>query len=289
MLRTSRGFQLRIESTLQVIKSGRDRFKGVPDQSLSDNPVLGRLVGRTVGDATQSPHRFDLEDCMLPATVMIAAGECTGGRMRLISVVAVMATVLLIAGCGGAGDGTGAAPDSVSAASSSKPSDPSSSEQIIPSTSTTTKPTVSPSSTGSGGAVVRPGAQKLTLGDAHDPASWEEGSFEVPQFKDSVQAIAVDVGCYSAEELEFRFSLQSGVLKVAVAQSMSSENSAVTLQFTLLADKRPVDVKKIGFTEQAVLETQLDGVSVVEIVVDRTDSVGSCSETTALLTSVEIS
>lgn len=219
---------------------------------------------------------------------MIAAGECTGGRMRWISVIAVVATVWLTAGCGGSSEETGAGPGSVSAIRTTESSDSSTSEQPIPTVSSTTKPTTSTPPTSSSGAVVRPGKQKLTLADAHDPAGWQEGSFEVPQVEDSAQAIAVDVGCYSAEKVEFRFSRQSGTLKVAVAQAMSSDNSAITLQFTLLADKRSVDVKKIGFTEQAVLETQLDGVSVVEILVDRADGMGSCAETTALLTSVEI-
>ncbi|KQU28767.1 hypothetical protein ASH04_22355 [Rhodococcus sp. Leaf233] len=135
--------------------------------------------------------------------------------------------------------------------------------------------------------MIRSGKQSLTLADAQKTTSWREGSFDVPKVAGPVQAIATDVGCYSTRELEFRFSLQTGVLNVAVAQSQDSENSSVSLQFSLLADNRSVDVKKIGFDQQAVLSTQLDGVSVVKVLVDRVDGVGSCSDTTALLTSVE--
>lgn len=206
--------------------------------------------------------------------------------MRSIYVSVVLVILMFVAACGGASKQAGSTTAEVSPSSSSESSQPSTSEQttIKPSTTTT-----SSSGTSGGVPVVRTGSRLLTLADAYNADSWEEGSFEVPKVPDPVQAIATTIGCYSDEELEFRFQLQSGSLSVAVAQSMDSKNPSVTLQFTLIADGRTVDVDKIAFDQQAVLTTQLDGVSVVKIVADRTDSAGSCSDTTALITSVETS
>ncbi|WP_155949831.1 DUF6188 family protein [Rhodococcus sp. 114MFTsu3.1] len=54
VLLTIRGYEIRIESAFQVTESGRERFVDVPDESLSNNSVLGRLMSRTVGDAQAS-------------------------------------------------------------------------------------------------------------------------------------------------------------------------------------------------------------------------------------------
>jgi hypothetical protein len=164
-------------------------------------------------------------------------------------------------------------------------------ESVNLETTTSSLPTTSDvrSATSTTGVpVVRQGEQSLTLADAQATSTWVEGSYDVPKVADPVQAIAAEVGCYNDRQLEFRFSLQSGTLNVAVAQSQDSENSAVSLQFTLVADGRSVDVQKIAFDQQAILSTQLDGVSVVRVLVERVDSPGSCSNTTALLTSVSI-
>lgn len=207
------------------------------------------------------------------------------GRMRFVYLAAVVLVAGLAAGCGNNDS------QPTSSAGSASSSTPTSVQQQIESTITTPRSSAVQSSaattTSTGVPVIRSGKQSLTLADAQETTGWREGSFDVPKVADPVQGIATEVGCYSTRELEFRFSLQSGVLNVGVAQSLDSSNSSVTLQFSLLADSRSVDVKKIAFDQQAMLSTQLDGVSVVKVLVDRVDGAGSCSETTALLTSVE--
>ncbi|WP_279615044.1 DUF6188 family protein [Rhodococcoides fascians] len=54
VLRTIKGYEIRMKSAFQVIESGLERFEGVPHESLSNNPVLGLLVGRKVRDAQAS-------------------------------------------------------------------------------------------------------------------------------------------------------------------------------------------------------------------------------------------
>lgn len=204
--------------------------------------------------------------------------------MRLLSVVWLSAAVCLIAGCGAVNE-PDAASDSSIVSTVAEPSR----DAAVPTTpAEASSSTTTERASGTGVPVIRSGKQSLSLADAQATNSWEEGSFDVPKMREPVQAIATNVGCYSDRTLEFRFSLESGQLNVTAAQSQDSRSSSVVLQFSLLADGRSVDVKKVAFDQQAVLTTQLDGVSVVKVHVERVDSPGSCDETTALLTSVEI-
>lgn len=204
--------------------------------------------------------------------------------MRLSAVAAVLMTFVLVAGCGG-GEDPSSQSDRANAEAPQLESVPSSAS------STTTQrasATTSAASTSTGVPIIRKGTQSLRLADAQETDSWVEGSYEVPKVPEPVQALATNVGCYSDRELEFRFSLESGTLNIAVAQSQDSKSSSAILQFSLLADGRSVDVKKVSFDQQALLTTQLDGVSVVLVRVEQVDSSGNCGTTTALLTSVEI-
>ncbi|WP_128645411.1 DUF6188 family protein [Rhodococcus sp. BS-15] len=47
-LRTNHDYELRIESTFRLDEPGSDGFRGVPDESLSDNTAVRRLEGRQV-------------------------------------------------------------------------------------------------------------------------------------------------------------------------------------------------------------------------------------------------
>lgn len=53
-LRTSLDYEIRIESAFRLDEVGADGFEGVPDETLSENDVVKRLVGRTVTHAQAS-------------------------------------------------------------------------------------------------------------------------------------------------------------------------------------------------------------------------------------------
>lgn len=208
--------------------------------------------------------------------------------MRIVSVLAVSAIILLITGCSGEGAAVESVPGGIVTQSSAPPSgEPASTTSLDVSTSTVTSPAVTTPTSPPGGPVIRSGKKELTLADAFEPEDWQEGSFDVPKVAEPVKAIAIGVGCNYQEMLEFRFSLQTGTLSVSVAQSLDSRSSTATLEFNLEADRVSQDVKKISFDQQTVLTTQLDGVSVVRIYVKQVDKQG-CDTATALLTLLEI-
>lgn len=152
----------------------------------------------------------------------------------------------------------------------------------------TSSPQTSVASSVSSGPIFQGGRQSLTLADARATNDWREGSFNVPSGTEPVKGIAAEVTCYSDPVIEFRFSRQKGNLLVNVAQDLDSKSSSMSVEFTMFADGRSVDVKQIDFASQAQLLTQLDGVSVIKITANSKAATGNCQETTALLTAVQI-
>lgn len=153
-------------------------------------------------------------------------------------------------------------------------------------------PTVSGSEPATTGPVVPPRErgveQELTLSDAHDPSRmWKQGSYQATGSSEPRSAVASVIECSSKRELEFRFAKHTGTLTFAVAQDLNSKNSTTTLQFSLLADQRAVDDKKIAFKDSTTLSTSLVGVSSVRLIISVAESTSNCT-TTALLTSITI-
>ncbi|MFV0373551.1 hypothetical protein [Microbacterium sp.] len=126
----------------------------------------------------------------------------------------------------------------------------------------------------------------LTLSDAKHAPGWSEGEHRVPGRADAVMAMAVEVRCYgSGESLEFRFADQSGRLTFEVAQDLDSESSTVELEFSLTANGRAIESKRVAFDEHATLSTDLTGVSAAILTVAGAD----CRDTTtALVTSATV-
>jgi hypothetical protein len=122
--------------------------------------------------------------------------------------------------------------------------------------------------------------KSLTLADIFEHRGWKEGLYQTPQSATAAQAMAIELGCNSAE-LEIRFAQATGKAVVKVAQALDSYSSRVTLEFKLLADQRLVDTKLVKFNQVNTLTADLNGVSALTLRVVRVPS-SPCNATAVI-------
>jgi hypothetical protein len=121
------------------------------------------------------------------------------------------------------------------------PWQPSETASVISPVATPTMGMAVPSSTPAGPVIhVDPGGQKaLTRADAFSAGSWVQGGYQPVGSAQTIEALAVSVGCNgTSNPLEFRFSQTSGTLVLGVAQAIDSASSTEKLTWTVASDGR---------------------------------------------------
>lgn len=129
------------------------------------------------------------------------------------------------------------------------------------------------------------------LSDAFSEGDWTAGSYAPANETTAVDAMAVEVDCYTRQpqQVEYRFAQVRGQLAVEVAQDMRSASPDVEVEFSLEADGRQISAKNVKFKDKAELTTDLAGVTVLRIGAKTAPNQAACKGTAnALITSIVV-
>ncbi len=123
------------------------------------------------------------------------------------------------------------------------------------------------------------GERTLTLADVSGQTdAWAAGSFTPAGASAPLDgALRTELSCGSTAPnlLEFRFPRAPGTLTVQAAQDGQASNSDDTLSVGLIVDGKPQPAKNFAFNQQASVQTNLSGVTVVKVAV--TDATDPCT------------
>lgn len=210
--------------------------------------------------------------------------------IKIGAISSVLATGILLAGCGG--DSAEPAPTVTVTSTVTVAADPPASDRTVGTdvsqaedAAATAEPgTLDPSNTGD---------RELTLSDAArtDPeGDWRTDRFNIAEESD-IRGNAVDLYCYSEPtELEFRLENKFTELTFAVGQANSSDSSDNEIKLEVLGDGDQIDVKNIAFNKVESFTIDVTGVNALRLGTAIDDEDSECfGDTTAVLFDMRLS